>query len=99
MKYKDLKNTTDEQLVELHDAEPTSIGRAYFLDEIRHRELMRALHSISGVVEHVASISLSADVAANYILAKWKRESYGAGGLEQPPNEYLDDHRIKVSKT
>ena len=99
MKYKDLKQATDRELAELHDAEEVNTihGTSYYLDELRHRETMRALHSIAGVVEHVAHISLCADIVANYFLARWKIESQGAGVIEDPPEAYLQDHRVKVS--
>lgn len=100
MKYEDLKQATDRELAERHDALEGTIyhGTSYYLDELRHREVIRALHSIAGVVEHVAHVSLCADVIANYYLARWKTESYGVGLIEEPPKEYLHDHRIKVSK-
>lgn len=98
MKYADLKKSTDEDLIKLHDAENTSIGKAYYLDELRHREMVRAIREISGVIKHAASISLSADVVANYFLARWKVESYGRGIIQKPPAEYLHDDRIKVSE-
>lgn len=100
MKYKDLKQASDRELAELHDAVEGSTmhGTSYYLDELRHREIIRALHSIAGVVEHAAHVSLCADVVANYYLARWKHESQGVGIIEEPPREYLHDDRIKVSR-
>ena len=59
---------------------------------------MRALDSISGVVKHVASMSLSAQITANSLLAKWKQESQdgGVNPIENPPENYFNDSRIKV---
>ena len=98
MNYKDLKNATDEELAKLHDERDAGAwGDAkYFLEELRHREIMRVLHSIAGVVEHVAHMSLCADIVANHDLAKWKNE-HSLGHAEKPPHEYITDPRIKVS--
>ena len=40
--YKDLKNTPDDELVKLHDleAESSQAGTNYYLEELRHRELV-----------------------------------------------------------
>lgn len=99
MKYRDLKEYSDRELAELHDAldKHTQHGTSYYLEELRHREVMRGLNSIAGVVEHVAHISLCADIVANYFLAKWKVESRGLGVMEEPPETYKHDPRIKVS--
>lgn len=97
--YEKLRKMTDEELAEAHDivARTSEGGATFYLQELRHRETMRALHGIGSVVEHVASISLSASVVANYFLARWKVESDGPGVIEPPPKSYLDDTRIKVS--
>lgn len=59
---------------------------------------MRALDSIGDVVKHVASISLSAQITVNYLLAKWKQESQDGGVtlIENLLENYFNDSRIKV---
>lgn len=46
--YKDLKNTPDDELVKLHDleAESSQAGTNYYLDELRHRELVGEMRTI-----------------------------------------------------
>lgn len=46
--YKDLKNTSNDELVKLHDlqAESSQTGTNYYLEELRHRELVGEMQVI-----------------------------------------------------
>ena len=47
--YEDVKKTPNDELVKLHDleAKSTQAGTNYYLDELRHRELVGEMQVIS----------------------------------------------------
>ena len=91
MKYEDLKKSSVKELVEAHDAQDryTSYGTAHYLDELRHREILKAVNVAgSGIFRSLSFIARCTGLVSMYFLKKWRHESYGAGTIEAPPEEY-----------
>jgi len=63
---KDLRKTSDEELIRLHDAlaEHTSVGVDYYLEELRRRDQRRAGESSERLARAAVRLTIVSTVAA-----------------------------------